>query len=34
MIHTVIGHSIQDHLLINVMYFEAFLNTCIEKLVC
>jgi hypothetical protein len=34
MIHIVIGHSIQDHLHnMNVMYFESFLNMCIEKVV-
>jgi hypothetical protein len=34
MIHTVIGHGIQDHLHnINVMYFEPFLDTCIKKVV-
>jgi len=31
MIHIVAGHSIQDHLHgINVMYFEPFLNMCID----
>jgi hypothetical protein len=32
MIHIVIGHNIQNHLHdMNVMYFEPFLNMCIEK---
>jgi hypothetical protein len=34
MIHIVAGHSIQDHLHdMSVMYFEPFLNTCIENVV-
>jgi hypothetical protein len=34
MIHIVIAHSIHDHLHdMNVMYFEPFLNMCIEKVV-
>jgi hypothetical protein len=34
MIHIVVSHSIQDHSHdMNVMYFEPFLNMCIEKVV-
>jgi hypothetical protein len=32
MIHIVASHNIEDHLHdMNVMYFEPFLNTCVEK---
>jgi hypothetical protein len=32
MIHIVVGHSIQDHLHdMNIMYFDPFFNTFIEK---
>jgi len=34
MIHIVVGHSFQDRLHdMNVMYFEPFFNTCMEKVV-